>query len=280
MTADKLHDALTLLPSDLIAEADRKRSRKPRVIHWHRYAAMAACLCLILFSTFLFRSGLFSRKGAMESMKEAPMEFEAAAAAPEEFSAGSGSTVAGNRSAFGEASPEEGISTDDAPSALPTAPASIQSSTTSDAAPYATHQVATPSVTNSAVNFAAPADVLLITSRTQLEAYWEHYALLYDFTAMRDYCDTCPYDDTWFETHDLLLNVISGTQADIPWTVTSIEDVRETDTRGYDWFIHLSNQGVSSPDQEETTLHLLTPLEKGLIPPEAALLPISDAPSQ
>ena len=42
MTADKFHDALTLLPSDLIAEADAVRSSRPKVLPLRRYAAMAA----------------------------------------------------------------------------------------------------------------------------------------------------------------------------------------------------------------------------------------------
>lgn len=48
MTAEQLHDALTLLPADLVAQADKKRSRRPRGILWKRYAAMAACLAVIL----------------------------------------------------------------------------------------------------------------------------------------------------------------------------------------------------------------------------------------
>ena len=48
MTADKFHDALTLLPSDLIAEADAVRSRRPKVLPLRRYAAMAASLALVL----------------------------------------------------------------------------------------------------------------------------------------------------------------------------------------------------------------------------------------
>lgn len=48
MTAEQIHDALTLLPADLIAETDKKRTQKPRSIPWKRYAAMAACFTLVL----------------------------------------------------------------------------------------------------------------------------------------------------------------------------------------------------------------------------------------
>ena len=47
MTAETLHDALTLLPEDLVAETDQARQR-PRVIQWKRWAVMAACAALVL----------------------------------------------------------------------------------------------------------------------------------------------------------------------------------------------------------------------------------------
>lgn len=40
MTSEKLHDALSLLPADLVAETDalRTQAKKPQV-HWQRWAA-------------------------------------------------------------------------------------------------------------------------------------------------------------------------------------------------------------------------------------------------
>lgn len=43
MTGEQFHDALTLLPEDLIARADEVRSRKPKTLHWRRYVSLAAC---------------------------------------------------------------------------------------------------------------------------------------------------------------------------------------------------------------------------------------------
>lgn len=80
MTAEKLHDAITLLPADLIAQADLKRSASRPPLRWQRYAAMAACFGLICFSGLWCVSHL--RLGAKESsydMAMAPM----AAQAPE-----------------------------------------------------------------------------------------------------------------------------------------------------------------------------------------------------
>ena len=56
MTSEQFHDALTLLPEDLVARADEYRSRKPTVIPLKRYAALAACFALLLTSAIYVRS--------------------------------------------------------------------------------------------------------------------------------------------------------------------------------------------------------------------------------
>ena len=42
MTSEKLHDALNLLPADLVAETDalRTQAKKPQV-HWQRWRSLA-----------------------------------------------------------------------------------------------------------------------------------------------------------------------------------------------------------------------------------------------
>lgn len=64
MTADQFHDALTLLPGELLAGTDRLRrsSAKPRKIPFARYASLAACLALVLFCSW-FVHGMFHAKG-------------------------------------------------------------------------------------------------------------------------------------------------------------------------------------------------------------------------
>ena len=47
-SGDCSHDAISLLPGDLVAEADNRRTAPKPVIPWKRYAAMAACLALFL----------------------------------------------------------------------------------------------------------------------------------------------------------------------------------------------------------------------------------------
>lgn len=53
MTSEKLHDALNLLPADLVAGTDalRTKPKKPQV-HWQRWAAMAACLAVVLLGGY------------------------------------------------------------------------------------------------------------------------------------------------------------------------------------------------------------------------------------
>ena len=56
MTGEQFHDALTLLPEDLIARADEVRIRKPKIIHWRRYASLAACCALLVLCGVLYQN--------------------------------------------------------------------------------------------------------------------------------------------------------------------------------------------------------------------------------
>ena len=56
MAGEQFHDALTLLPEDLIARADEVRSRKPKIIHWRRYASLAACCALLVLCGVLYQN--------------------------------------------------------------------------------------------------------------------------------------------------------------------------------------------------------------------------------
>lgn len=83
MTSEKLHDALSLLPADLVAETDalRTQAKKPQV-HWQRWAAMAACLAVVLLAGTMF-SRLFGPKGSSKTtaaVDKAPMSIAEAAA--------------------------------------------------------------------------------------------------------------------------------------------------------------------------------------------------------
>lgn len=77
MTSQQIHDALTLLPADLVAEADRKRQQPPRVIPRKKYLAAAACLALVLWGSLSYLM-LFGASGG--SSKSVPAEAPAAEA--------------------------------------------------------------------------------------------------------------------------------------------------------------------------------------------------------
>ena len=67
MTSEKLHDALNLLPADLVAETDalRTQAKKPQV-HWQRWAAMAAqrCQCTWGFLAWVRRASVSATRSA------------------------------------------------------------------------------------------------------------------------------------------------------------------------------------------------------------------------
>lgn len=65
MTSEKLHDALNLLPADLVAATDalRTQAKKPQV-HWQRWAAMAACLAVVLLAGTTMFSYFFGHMGS------------------------------------------------------------------------------------------------------------------------------------------------------------------------------------------------------------------------
>ena len=78
MTGEQFHDALTLLSEDLIAKADEARSRKPQIIHWRRYASLAACCALLILCGVLYQN-----RPAKSTSSEMAKSYSAADAAPE-----------------------------------------------------------------------------------------------------------------------------------------------------------------------------------------------------
>lgn len=75
MTVHELHDALNLLPGDLITAADRWRTApNPKRIPWKRILPMAACLVLLLGAGLMLRREmLLSHIVMKEAVAEAPM---------------------------------------------------------------------------------------------------------------------------------------------------------------------------------------------------------------
>lgn len=246
MTAEKLHDAISLLPADLIAEADRLRCGRPQVIRWKRYTAMAACFALVL-SCGLFAVRFLAPKGATETALQAP-----AAAAP-------------------LAPPEQDLTA--AEEAAPEMPASNRVTGSGSPAEAAEPEAAEPEgyafCDMTARMIPWPGDLcvnstqcILIRSREQLEAYVAGGAELTEAAVF--------YDEAWFENHDLVMvrqagkseeryGLVSLTQPDNDWVLTFRRDVLEED---------------NSP--EPVLWHIFVGVDKNLIGPEEQILAVTD----
>lgn len=257
MTAEKLHDAIGLLPSDLIAETDKKRCAKPKVIHWTRYAAMAACFVLVLGCS-LFATQVFAPKGATESMAEAP----AAAAPMEQVLMGEpADEAAAQEEAAPEAAAASGTTTngsfaEDTASALPTAsePEEIR---------YGpgclSRRVETPLKPSTAC-FSSSATVTLIHSRTELETYLSEKDWIYDFTAFPAVCKD-DYDEDWFAEHDLLLTAVLAVPSGSDPYVSALNQNEDI------WELCIAyNLTMTEEDSGSTVWHFLVEVEKDQIP--------------
>ena len=83
MTVHDLHDALNLLPSDLVTAADRVRTASaPKVIRWQKWVSLAAVLALVVGTTLVFQRniGFDGMKGTSAEPESAVQQAPAAAA--------------------------------------------------------------------------------------------------------------------------------------------------------------------------------------------------------
>ncbi len=185
MTVEELHDALTLLPAELVAEADKRRSRKVVRIQWRRWAGMAACLVVILGCSFwLWVSGM--RMGSSKSSQmimAAPAAYDEAAAenAPQK-------AMPTQASANEEMAVGSGVTARDSGTIASGIGNIIW--------------VETPGDSNSTANVSGAPDVTLATDRAQLEGYLKDQAFE-NVDELRE--STNGYDEAWFASHDLLL---------------------------------------------------------------------------
>lgn len=171
MTGEQFHDALTLLPEDLVAQADELRSRRQKVVPWKRYTAMVACLAIVMCSAVFFQN--IRMKSAKTAM-----------AVP--FSAAKGEADTGApRMEAAQAAPETSGSTAVADSAIPF---------TCLETPYNPHNTAC---------YAHGPSASVMASYEELDAYLSKWDRLYLLDTLRDACEI--YDEDWFASHDLLL---------------------------------------------------------------------------
>ncbi len=242
MTVETLHDALTLLPADLVAAADKRRSRKPKVIYWQRWAAMAACLAMILGCGFLFRSGLLG--GAEKSMAVTADSEAAAAEAPmaaapamlEETPAEAENGAAAERQEISAAAGTNGVQEFAAQDTATLAPGFLEADWVET--PY-----------GGAVNCGSTPHITLVTNIEDLEYYLTRRDFQ-DMSALQEFAAFQEAD--WLDIYDLLL-------VRLPWTEPTLLDIQETEAG---WNIVLPQK---NPEQSGS-YHLLLTVEKGLIP--------------
>lgn len=271
MTVENLHDAIGQLPSDLIVKVDEKRCRKPKVIPFSRYAAIAACLALILGSSiFLTRT---ASGGAKETAAEAPAAimqapkamngagadaaFPEEEAAPKEQDAFSPDAPAEDRSAgtetyaAGEISPE-GV-TEEVWEGYPEFPAE-------DVQYAETRNIGTACGTSDPV-------IRVLRSPAELEAQRQEFGYC-DLEAF----DVCAerYTGEWFETHDLLVVLVKELPKDGTFSLASV-----TESNG-SWCIRFYSGGPYAG--ETIDRFVLAALEKGQIPEESHLFAMFEVP--
>lgn len=185
MTTAQLHDAIGLLPVDLIAETDELRCRKQPRLHWQRYAAMAAAAALVIC-------------GGVIGWRLLPGS-KTAAAVPEaaQFAADSASMA------------DEALPGAQAPMA-DGAGADNGSPNLAAASTLSVHYAATPALTEAA----QPTYVALITSQQDWQTYRQQQEGNFDLTQLDAVMDSC--DAAYFEYQDLVLIRLDASASDGP----------------------------------------------------------------
>ena len=190
MTSEQFHDALTLLPEDLVARADEYRSRKPTVIPLKRYAALAACFALLVTSSFF-----------VHRLRQKTTVTEMAAAAPFAVMEDTDSVAA------------------EAPR-MEAATGSQNSAIVDGGIPFTC--VETPTNPHSTASYAHGPAPSLVASREELDCYLSKWDRLYLLDALRDTCEI--YDEDWFDSHDLMLIPVDCVTGPCAVTDLSISD--------------------------------------------------------
>ena len=260
MTAQTLHDALTLLPADLIAEADKVRNAPKKIIPWKSMAAFAACFALVLCSGWFCLTHLpggSKLTAAEEAAAEAPMM-----QAPESIS-GMGTAPAEPESPAASAEPQEKLcSVPTAPRAESDAAASANTGCTTSLPEgiLGTVSVCTPRDKASTACFESSPRVTLLKSRSELESYLEAYDWQYRWEEFTLLCEG--YSESWFEEHDLLVLAVHH----LPEGSCSVSSVTEQNE-----ILHICIGTNQADNPGHTDWHIAVETKKDHIPGEDAV---------
>lgn len=265
MTVENLHDAIGQLPADLIAKADEKRCRKPKVLPMKRYAAMAACFVLLL-GCGLFLNRLAGPKGSL--MKDAMLGAEQAAceAAPEEPMDAAPMETLAAEPAETESASNHSLVTDEEGNRTTSGSgtACFASIWKKELTQYCrTEQLGTPTEYG---------QIVLIRSRTELDTYIRTNSTCFDLAEFETLCQV--YTKEWFEENDLLL-----------FTYPCLPEILGPEPLEFDtqlpadtirWGIRISG-GDSLVLDTAQNWHIMMDVNKNAIDPEDELLFLMDA---
>lgn len=223
MTVEQLHDAIGLLPGDLLAETDRLRQapRPQKRVLWKPVLAMAACLALVLTGWFWW----FQPKGSTGGTADAAF-LQAAPAA---------------------GAPENGAAAEEAPAQAEEAAPFRSESMVTNSQPFP-DWVSTPRLTGEA---GEPAAVLL-QSPQDWQDYQTQMGEQFDLTELDSWLSAL--DESWFEGQDLALIRVEQIPAGTQPQITAI--IQEAGTLT----VEIPRYDVSG---DGTCWHILVAVEKG-----------------
>lgn len=229
MTTAQLHDAIGLLPVDLIAETDALRCRKQPRLHWQRYAAMAAAAVLVIC-------------GGVIGWRLLPGTASKTAAAPE----------AAQFAANGAIMADEALPGAQAPMA-DAAGADNASPNLATASTLSVHYAATPALTEAAQT--QPTYVALMTSLEDWQTYRQQQEESYDLTQLDTVMDS--RDEGYFESQDLVLIRLNAPASADPAVENMVWEEGSLD-------IYLNNVAPQE-DAGQTCWHIALDVEKGAL---------------
>ena len=191
MNAEQFHDALTLLPADLITAADQCRTApQKRVIPWQRYAAMVACLALICCSLWWLDLHRGQSSDAATQMESAAERFGLPETPEANVNSESGKAAPSLADGAPKAPAEEDRLMD--PAATAGTPDKFYVGGSSGCSPAPGYKAG--------MEYPCSA---LIRSREELDSWFAQHRDFYDLASFEaGYADL---DGDFFQTHDLLL---------------------------------------------------------------------------
>ena len=224
MTVEQLHDAIGLLPGDLLAETDRLRQapRPKKTVLWKPVLAMAACLTLVLTGWFWW----FQPKGSTGGTAADSAFLQAAPAA---------------------GAPENGAAAEEAPVQAEEAAPFRSESMVTNSQPFP-DWVSSPRLTGEA---GEPAAVLL-QSPQDWQDYQTQMGEQFDLTELDSWLSAL--DESWFESQDLALIRVEQIPAGTQPQITAITQEAGTLT------VEIPRYDVSGGG---TCWHILVAVEKG-----------------